>query len=123
MISLYIGSKSLDSFHFDIEEEFLRGMDDYEKDSLEITINNNNNNTNVIETRERQKSDWLLKSKETLNKKEEDKKIKSYFVRIPIINPYYKNSIGAFNVKFVFYFRSLKPQMYWMKRNTMITFD
>lgn len=109
-ISLYIGFKSLESFHFDIEEEFLRGLEDLEKEKPSETLPDN---------RERQKSDWMkmpLKAKES-------NKAKSYFVRVPIINPCFRNTVGNLNLKYSFYFRSLKPQSYWMKRSTMVVFE
>lgn len=58
-----------------------------------------------------------------IEKNSQEKKIKSYFVRIPIFNPCYKNSLGNLTLKYDFYFKSLKPQSYWMKRNSMIVFE
>jgi len=110
----------LESFHFDIEEEFLRGLEDLEKEKEMDSVEIGSTNT---ENREKQKSEWIQKKKDGKVKIDEDKKIKSYFVRIPILNPYYKNSMGSHNLKYAFYFRSLKPHSYWMKRNTMIILE
>ena len=110
----------MESFHFDIEEEFLRGLEELEREKEIDSFESGGVNP---ENRERLKREWIQRKKEAQAKISEEKKIKSYFVRIPILNPYYKNSMGSLNLKYAFYFRSLKPQSYWMKRNTMIIFD
>lgn len=108
-ISLYIGYKSIESFHFDIEEEYLRGLETAELTPIEL------------ENRERQKSE--LSKKNIPLKEPKTEKKKTFFIQIPIMDPYFKNSNCAFNLKYAFYFRSFKSQSYWMKRNTMIVFD
>lgn len=113
IISLYIGYNSIESFHFDIEEEYLRGLENYE---------NQFEKQEEGEMRERKKTE-NNKPKIPLKGIQTTQKKTSYFIQIPILNPYFKNTVSQFHLKFAFYFRSHKPQSYWMKRNTMIVFE
>lgn len=45
-----------------------------------------------------------------------------FFVRIPIANPLQRNLNASFTNGFYFFFKSYRPQEFWMKRNTQIVF-
>lgn len=60
---------------------------------------------------------YIQSNNEARKQNEEMKKQKFYFVRIPIIN--FEES--AYNIwKHYFYFRSLQPQIFWIKKGTYI---
>jgi hypothetical protein len=54
--------------------------------------------------------------KEVANAKLTDKP-RVFHVRVPIVN---KSNEGQFPLKFFFYFKSNKPQEFWLKRGTRI---
>ena len=43
-----------------------------------------------------------------------------YYVRIPIINPRNSQNLTIFKIVYFFYFKSYKPQEYWVKKGTEI---
>jgi len=46
-----------------------------------------------------------------------------YYVKIPIVNPRNSANIQQYAISMNFFFKSMKPQDYWVKKGTEIYLD